>query len=163
MKRLFQSSWLAARLEVILGCVFIFASIHKIVDPPDFAHMIYNYKMTPGFLINLIAIYLPWIEIVAGVALVLGLAGRRGAAAIVGALLLVFIAAIGFNLIRGNPIDCGCFEGSTDKTSQELFLEMWWVLIRDVLMVLAVIQILLAGRFQPSSPPGEATTVPAKP
>jgi uncharacterized membrane protein YphA (DoxX/SURF4 family) len=162
MKRLFQSTWLAARLEVILGCVFILASIHKIMDPPDFAQMLYNYKMTPGFLINLIAIYLPWMEMVAGVALVLGLAGRRGAAAIVGVLLLVFSAAIVFNLARGNPIDCGCFEGSTDKTSRELYLEMWWVLIRDILMILMVIQIFMAGVLKSSTPPPGEATAPAE-
>ncbi len=147
MNRLLKSSWLATRFEIILGCIFIYASFHKIADPPDFAHMIYNYKLTPCFLINLLGIYLPWVELVAGTALVLGLAGRRGGAALVGTLLLVFIVAIAINLARGNAIDCGCFEGSTDKTTEELFREMWWVLIRDVAMVLMIIQIFMAGKF----------------
>ncbi len=147
MKRLLRSEWLAARIEVVLGCVFIYASFHKIMDPPDFAHMVYNYKMTPGPLINLIAIYLPWIEAVAGAALVLGLKGRKGGAAIVGAMLLVFIAAIGFNLLRGNIIECGCLEGSDpNQTPAQLLWGMWETLGRDVLMVLGVAQVLIAGK-----------------
>lgn len=156
MKRLVASPWLARGFEIILGAVFVYASLHKITDPPDFAKMIYHYKITPGELINLIAIYLPWVEIAAGGALILGLAGRRGAAALVGAMLLVFICAIGFNLYRGHPVACGCFEGSagSPKTPQAMFSEMWWTLARDAGMLLMVAQVLWvratpAGRPHP--------------
>jgi len=149
LKRIFESPWLAGRLEVVLGMVFIVASLHKIADPPDFAHMIYNYKITPNPFINLVAIYMPWIELFAGLALVCGVFGRRGGATIVGGLLVVFMLAIGFNLLRGNAIDCGCFEGSGEtKTRAQLLLEMWWVLFRDALMLLGVAQILVAGRAE---------------
>jgi len=145
MRRILESQWLATRLQVIIGVVFVWASLHKIADPPDFAKMVFNYKITPCQLINLAAIYMPWIEIAAGAALILGLRGRRGGAAIVGALLLVFIGAIGINLLRGNPIECGCFEGSgPPKTRDELFFDMWVVLLRDVAMVLGIIQIFIA-------------------
>ena len=127
-------------VEVILGVVFAYASYHKIADPVDFAHMVYMYKMTPGSLINLIAIYLPWIELVTGIVLIFGIPGRRGAALLTGLMLLVFMGAIGFNLARGHPVDCGCFEGSGThtKTREQLFGEMWWVLIRDAGMLLMV-------------------------
>jgi len=126
--------------EAILGMVFIYASYHKIADPVDFAHMVYLYKMTPGPFINLIAIYLPWIELVTGAVLILGIPGRRGAAVLTGLMLLVFMGAIGFNLARGHPVDCGCFEGTGAhlKTHAELFSEMKWVLVRDAGMLLMV-------------------------
>ena len=132
---------LAVRIvEAILGVLFIYASYHKIADPVDFAHMVYMYKMTPGPLINLIAIYLPWIELVTGLTLILGIPGRRGAAVLTGLMLLVFMGAIGFNLVRGHPVDCGCFEGTGAhlKTHAELFSEMRWVLVRDLGMLLMV-------------------------
>ncbi len=162
MDRIFKSEWLAIRLQVVIGVVFVYAAFHKIADPPDFAHMVYNYKMTPGSLINLVAIYLPWVEMAAGAALILGLFGKRGGAALVGLMLLVFIGAISFNLMRGNLIDCGCFEGSgVTKTSSELCTEMYWVLARDILMLLGVAQILIATR-PPRKPLEAAQAAPAK-
>jgi putative oxidoreductase len=87
------------------------------------------------------------VEAVAGLALILGLRLRRGAAAIVGGLLVVFILAIGINLLRDNPIDCGCFEGSgPPKTREEKFLDMWIVLLRDVAMLAGIAQIFCVER-----------------
>ncbi len=156
MKRLFESTALAVRLEVILGVIFIYASLHKIADPPDFAHQICNYKFVPGALVNLTAIYLPWIELVAGAALIVGCFGRRGAAALVGAMLVVFIIAISINLARGHPVDCGCFEGSKGlpKTREQRFDEMWWTIIRDAGMLLMVAQSLYARRPKPGETAG---------
>jgi hypothetical protein len=59
-------------------------------------------------LLNLAAITLPWIEIVAGVFLVLGI-WMRASAILLSALTLVFMVAIGSALARGLDIDCGCF------------------------------------------------------
>ncbi len=156
MKRLFESTALAVRLEVILGAIFIYASLHKIADPPDFAHQICNYKLVLGELVNLAAIYLPWIELVTGAALIAGCWGRRGAAALVGAMLIVFIIAISYNLARGHPVDCGCFEGSggLTKTREQRFDEMRWTIIRDVGMLLMVVQILFARRAKPAEGEG---------
>ena len=162
LRKLLGNKWLTVGLELCLGVVFIYASFHKIADLPDFAHMIYNYKLTPAALINLLAIYLPWIELVAGVVLILGvlrIPGGRGAAALVGAMLLVFIGAIGINLARDNAIDCGCFEGSGthDKTHAELFAEMWWVMAQDVGM-LVMVALVLFNRPSAKSRPGEEKT-----
>ena len=155
--------WLPVRLEVILGVVFIYASIHKISDPPDFAHMVYLYKMTPGFLINLVAIYLPWIELVTGAVLILGMPGRRGAALLTGLMLLVFMGAIGFNLARGHPVDCGCFEGGGHtKTHEQLFSEMRWVMVRDAVM-LVMVGCLLLFRPRSSGPAAAGEPAPLKP
>ncbi|MBL8608619.1 MAG: hypothetical protein JNL38_14940, partial [Myxococcales bacterium] len=88
----------------------------------------------------------------AGLALILGIWTRTSAAAI-GALLLVFIVAISFNLARGNAIDCGCFDvAAAGKTVAERITDMWWVVIRDVGMLVMVAQILWAtGRVEPAS------------
>ena len=48
----FSSPWLTIRVQIALGAIFVAAALPKIVDPPSFAHMIYNYKIMPWSLIN---------------------------------------------------------------------------------------------------------------
>jgi putative oxidoreductase len=137
---------LSVRIQIALGIVFVAAAIPKIADPPAFAHMVYNYRMLPGGAVNGIALVLPWVELFAGMALVLGV-WKREAAILAGLLLVFFIVAIGFNLARGHAVDCGCFDlRSAGKSREELLTDMRWVLIRDVGLLLLVAQVLAATR-----------------
>ena len=70
--------WLTIRVQIALGIIFIVAAVEKIADPPSFAHMIYNYRLVPGGLINISALAMPWVELLAGLALVLGVWTRPG-------------------------------------------------------------------------------------
>ncbi|MGH9459104.1 MAG: MauE/DoxX family redox-associated membrane protein [Thermoanaerobaculia bacterium] len=136
--------WLTVRVQIALGAIFVFAALPKIVDPPAFAHMIYNYRLLPGSLVNATSLVMPWLELLAGLALILGI-WRRSSAALLGAMLVTFIIAIGINLGRDHAVNCGCFELiPTPKTPDQLFDEMRWVLIRDLGMLLLVGQILFA-------------------
>jgi putative oxidoreductase len=130
--------WLTARARIGLGLLFIAAALPKIVDPPSFAHMIYNYRIVPGALINAMALVLPWAELLAGIALVLGI-WPRSATALVGAMLAVFIVAISINLARGHAIDCGCFDvRDAGKTVAQRLFDMKADVVRDLgMMVLA--------------------------
>ena len=132
------------RAQIALGAVFVAAAIPKIADPPAFAHMIYNYRLVPGSFVNALALVMPWIELVVGLLLVLGV-WRREAALVAAVLLLVFLGAIGWNLARGHAIDCGCFDvRSAGKTPEQLLSDMKWVLLRDVGLLLLAAQVLLA-------------------
>ena len=132
--------WLSVRVDIALGLLFIIASIPKIVDPPSFAHMIYNYKILPWSLINPMALFMPWLELLCGLALVLGI-WKGTARTIIAGMLLVFIVAISINLIRGNPIDCGCFNvADAGKTTEERIADMRWDILRDLGMLLLVAQ-----------------------
>lgn len=141
--------WLTVRTQIALGLFFVVAALPKIADPPSFAHMIYNYRILPGPLVNLSALVLPWAELLMGLALVCGI-WRRSVALLVGALLVVFIVAISVNLLRGNAIDCGCFDvADAGKSWEERIRDMWMVIVRDVGMLLLVAQGLLgAGRAE---------------
>jgi hypothetical protein len=122
------------------------AALPKVADPPSFAHMIYNYRVVPAFAVNALALVMPWVELLAGLALILGV-WRRESAAVIGLMLLVFIAAIGFNLARGHAVDCGCFDvHSAGKTREELLTDMRWVIVRDLGILLMVAQVLAASR-----------------
>ena len=103
------SDWLTIRVQIALGAIFVVAAIPKLADPPSFAHMIYNYRILPGGLINIAALTLPWVELLTG--LILGI-WKRAARWIIVAMLVVFMIAIAYNLARNNAIDCGCFDTS---------------------------------------------------
>ena len=138
--------WLTIRVQIALGALFVAAALPKIIDPPSFAHMIYNYRILPAGLINISALTMPWLELLAGLALILGI-WVRPARWIIGAMLVVFIIAISINLARGNAIDCGCFDVSAaGKTHDEQIRDMWMVIIRDIGMLLMVAQLTLAER-----------------
>ena len=118
-----QNSWLELASRWILGLTFIYASYNKIIFPADFAKIIYGYDLFPPVLINLIAIILPFLELITGLALILGVYSRS-AVLIVNLLLIAFIILLSTNLIRGHEFDCGCFaarnSGSTTATEVTL-------------------------------------------
>jgi uncharacterized membrane protein YphA (DoxX/SURF4 family) len=94
--------------HIATGLVFLAAALGKIGDTPWFAQQVHNYRATPPWTENAIAIVLPWIELVVGLALVLGLRARAGAV-IALALMLVFTAAVAAAWARGLDFRCGCF------------------------------------------------------
>ncbi len=109
----------------ILGIVFIYASYDKILNPAEFASAVYNYHILPDFLINLTALILPWLELFLGISLISGLF-LSGSILICNLLLIMFTAALIFNLYRGLDISCGCFSTSPGEQSVGI-----WVVARD--------------------------------
>ena len=141
-----RNPWLTIRVQIALGVFFVAAALPKIVDPPSFAHMVYNYRIVPGAAINLMALVMPWIELLSGLALILGI-WTGTARTIVAALLATFIIAISINLARHNAIDCGCFDVSVaGKTREERLADMHLVILRDVGMLLMCAQLWWASR-----------------
>ncbi len=107
-ERFGRLAWIELLLRWIVGLAFILASLHKILQPAAFAQIVYSYHLFPDFSINLIAIAMPFIELITGLALVAGVY-PRAAAAIVSSLLVAFVLIIAVNLLRGHEFDCGCF------------------------------------------------------
>lgn len=146
-----RNRWVTWISSLTLGCFFILASYHKIADPPDFAKAIYNYCIFPGPVLSLSTIYVPWFELLAGIAVAVGIA-RRGAAFGLGMLCMVFIAALSYNLLRGHPTICGCFGKFADGeswTREEKFFKMWREVALDAGLVLLSLQILYATHVRP--------------
>ncbi len=108
MRNLFENDYLLLAARIIVAMVFIFASIEKIADPESFAVAVSNYRVLPVFLINFVAIAIPWIELFAGIFLLAGVFPRENSL-IIGALLVMFIVLISIALIRGLDIECGCY------------------------------------------------------
>jgi uncharacterized membrane protein YphA (DoxX/SURF4 family) len=140
------SPWLTIRLQFVLAAFFVVAGIAKIADPPGFAHEIHNYQLVPGVAVNAMALILPWLEVVVGLALFLNV-WTRTAARILAVLLVVFIAALSINLARGRPVDCGCFGTSTvQKTTEQRLFDMKIAIARDIGLLLIAAQILASER-----------------
>ena len=129
-KRNFKFSILIVRL--LLGLVFLYASVNKIIYPAAFAEVVYNYRLLPDFLINITAIVLPWIEFLLGLLLISGL-WLPGVSFLSTLLMASFFAAIVFNVVRGLDVQCGCFTLSTNHNAQT---RMAWYIIRDLLFVI---------------------------
>ena len=100
--------------QIILGLLFLVASLAKIVDVTSLASQVHNFHLLPFWSEHLVAMTLPWIEFMAGLALVLGIRARAGAW-VAGALLAGFTAGIVLAMVRGLNFECGCF-GTADGT-----------------------------------------------
>lgn len=125
-------------LGAALGAVFVYASLDKIAQPREFARIVYHYQVIGpskalGYVpANLLAVTLPWIELVAGALLIAG-AWRREAAAATAAMLAAFIGAVGFAMAQGIDIsNCGCFSVGAEGRAAS------WRLILGDLALLAV-------------------------
>ncbi len=116
LKSILTSKHLAFLFRFFLGLLFIYASLDKIRHPAEFAKIVYNFHILPGFLINIFAIILPWVEFLTGVFLILGIA-LESVAFLATVLLVIFMIALGVNLIRGIDINCGCFSTASSSKS----------------------------------------------
>lgn len=134
--------WVLGACAWLLGAVMAGAAWSKIADPPGFMRSLYAYLLLPDALLAPLALFLPWLEALCGLALILGPA-RRGAAAITLALMVVFLGALGINRLRGNPVDCGCFGGShVQRTRDERLRDMDLAMLRDVGLALLALNLL---------------------
>ena len=95
-------------LDLIVGGVFIYAGVLKVLDPIQFGLDIDNYKSLPWFVSVRLAFFLPWLEILCGFALIFRFF-YRGGLSILTTLVLVFIGATVAAKARGLDITCGCF------------------------------------------------------
>lgn len=102
------AAWSVVAIRWYLGVLFIGACLHKMADPESFALDIATYDILPLVAINLVAIVLPWVEIVAGAMLVIGWRVRTGSLLVVG-MMVVFLTALCIALARGLDMSCGCF------------------------------------------------------
>jgi putative oxidoreductase len=146
-------------LALIVGGVFVYASLSKIADPRAFAKIVYHYQVIGpsasfGFVpANLVAVALPWLELVAGVLLIANF-WRREAAAVAAFMLVVFVAAVASTLIRGIDIqNCGCF--ALDDSGRAA----GWKLIAGDLALLAAA--LVVAVVPPRAPEAAAAASPA--
>ena len=127
-------------IRLILAGVFIFASIDKILHPQAFAQAVFDYQVLPGSLINLVALILPWLELLVGGSLLIN-RWMSGATSIVAILMSIFVGLIFFNLARGLDISCGCFSTNSDgnpMTKLTMFRDIFFLCLAFCLLILTI-------------------------
>ena len=125
--------WLSRLSRFLLGGVFIAASVDKILNPGAFADILYSYNLIPDVAIHPMALWLPWIEMIAGILLIAGV-WIRANTVILGGMLMVFIIALSINAFRGYNIDCGCFSTAGHGGGSDLVV----LIVRDILLLIPV-------------------------
>lgn len=99
-------------LCLVLGAVFVYAGALKASDPMTFLDDVRSFQILPDPYAAWLALGLPWLEILAGLAVITGVF-RPGGLLTLNLLLLVFLTAILFSWARGLDLTCGCFGGDT--------------------------------------------------
>ena len=129
--------------RAVLGGVFLVAGGTKVLDPGGLAASIRTYELgLPEWFVTLSAYSLPYIEVMLGLYLLVGLFTKTSAWA-TNALMLVFTVALLQGAIRGLQIDCGCFGSSAGESN------LWLDALRDVGLIALGLHVAISptGRF----------------
>jgi hypothetical protein len=119
-------------VAIVIGGIFIYAGAVKIVDPAEFARDVDNYKMLPWQMSVWLGLYLPWLEIFCGLALITRVL-YGGAVFILTALMALFIVITIIAKARGLDVSCGCF-GHASK-----YLSFSWHLVLDIALLIGLV------------------------
>jgi len=117
---------------IVIGGLFVYAGVVKIIEPIEFARDIDNYKMFPWQFNVWLALYLPWLEIFCGLALITRVL-YRGSVFILTGLMLLFIIASIVAKARGLDVSCGCF-GHASK-----YLNFSWHMVLDIALLIGLV------------------------
>ena len=124
---------IALLLRLGLAGVFLYAGYVHVSDAPKFVMAIQHYRLLPTDVSFLVGIYLPWVEILAGLGLVTRLL-YAGSLAALGGMLVVFLGAVISAWSRGLDIDCGCF-----KTARSIKAHFPSIVAQDVALLVVVL------------------------
>lgn len=144
MKSLYKNKWIILICRLVLGVVFIYASIDKILDPQAFSDSINNYHIIPVQLSNLVALIIPWVELFVGLSFIFGIF-LDGACLISAILLIWFVFILSQALYRGIDLHCGCFDLS-EKILDDMNLKLNMIkrIVEDLLFL--VITFIIKNR-----------------
>jgi uncharacterized membrane protein YphA (DoxX/SURF4 family) len=123
--------WRDLSIRVVIGTIFIYAGVVKLLDINAFARTIDQYDIVPDALIPVVAFGLPALEVIAGLGLIFDISGSLIA---VLAMLIMFIVILGYGIINNLDVDCGCF--SPEEIASRGNLKQ--ALYRDLVMIAAV-------------------------
>jgi uncharacterized membrane protein YphA (DoxX/SURF4 family) len=138
----FRNRYLSFVFRIALGIIFIISGAGKLPEGAAFVDQVEEANILPHALARAYGTALPYVEIVVGALLILGLLSRF-AAGIGGLAALSFIIGNSTRLYRGIYGECGCFGSiaSLQFSTRE-------ALIIDCVLLITAIQILIhKGEF----------------
>lgn len=119
--------------RIVLAFVFIAAATGKILHPQEFADAVAAFRILPIAWVNIFAIFLPWMEVLCGIAILLPFASESGAMLML-LLNVMFMMATASAMARGLDIQCGCF--TISRIHERIG---WGLLARDSAFILLCI------------------------
>ena len=125
-----------------MGALFIYSGIFKAMDPGNFAKVILRYNVIPDIIAPYAAIILPFIELILGFLVLIGLKVRPSSLVLMN-FMIFFIIAITINVVRGESFDCGCFELSRFGIDEKIGISL---IIRDIIFFLVLSLLFFARR-----------------
>lgn len=140
--------WTALVCVAILAIAFVLSGATKVASPVQFASAIARYGMVPRSVTPWLAVYLPWLEIIVALAILIP-RWRIASAAVMAIMLVVFSVVLVLALARGQSGDCGCM--GTIKTSIPV------ALIRNTILLAAISIVFWAERRAPTGPVESST------
>jgi uncharacterized membrane protein YphA (DoxX/SURF4 family) len=136
----FRHRYLSFVFRLAVGIIFIVSSVGKLSEGSAFVDDVTKYQLLTNTLAEAYATALPWVEIIMGSLLILGLFSRVAAG--IGVLTsLSFIIANSVVLHRGLNLACGCFGDIAALQTREA------IIIECVLMIMAVQILVRKGNF----------------
>ncbi len=136
-----QKSLVVLIARLVLAGVFVMAALPKTQDPGAFATSVAAFRVIGPGLSGWVALLLPWLELIIGLGILIP-AIRRTSCALIGLLLLLFIALHTSAWVRGLDINCGCFGAETGEVSTDYR----WLLLRNGLLLAATVLVLRQDR-----------------
>ena len=128
LRAILQTRWPDRVIRGVLAFLFIYGGGLKLMDPKAFAAALSHYDLIPEMLLPVVAVVLPALEVVAGMALLFNLPG--GLTVITG-LLVLFVAVLGYGILTDLNVDCGCF-GPEEVAGRQSLRQAF---IRDLLLI----------------------------
>lgn len=144
MKQGWHLTCLAIVLRIGLGCLFLYSSLPKIRQPYDFLTDVYNYELVGPKLGLLVAMTLPWMELLAGICLLGGIFVGGALLASAG-MAAMFTFVIGWALHQGLEISCGCFGSGTESITYITLIRAIVILLLSATAYLVVVLQQLNG------------------
>ena len=125
-------------IRLALGCLFLYSSLHKIRQPYDFLSDVYSYELVGPKLGMIVAMTLPWLELMVGISLIGGIftGGALLASAAMGAM---FTFVLSFALYRGLDITCGCFSSGGGLISYSTVIRASVILLLSIVAYIGTI------------------------
>jgi putative oxidoreductase len=127
-------------VRLILGGIFIYASIDKIAYPEEFRQIVNSYNILPIKIVGIFSLALPLLELFLGTLLIINLITRLSSI-IIALLLIVFTIALISKYLGGGISNCGCFS-ILEQGNQSIVL----LILREILLMLCCCYIIFANR-----------------
>jgi uncharacterized membrane protein YkgB len=141
--------------------MFLYASHDKILAPAAFAKIVYQWQVGGAVFSNLVAVILPWVELVAGLLLLVGPWTREAALVVAGLLLSFNLAAVSV-LARGIDVEnCGCTSVKAGEPRGPFTGVGWFLLTRNTVLFAAALAVALAPRREAEGILGASAPAPA--